>query len=340
MAIRYTDLDPASGVTSDFVNRKRTPSIAQMTFIFLVVTIASVAILVSIPDKLVLAVLLIAILAGMGWYVILQLMRNYDLLLATEFQNALFASALGLNNKFCMIIRRSGNIIYLDRAFQEMFPDFLSQPQRTIDALLERGKVSRQDTDKIFAAIEHGVYERAVFEIKGADGAFTKIVMSIEPILRPSGFILLRGREFIETRAPMSSDKISPANLMNKHTIALFSYVMDTMNMGVYMTAPNGSIVYANPVLEQWLGYSEGEIVSRSMSLQDIIHHQNGSARPEQVEPENFEGEVTLHGRTGSMLKSFINQKIIRDEQDKIIGCTAVVHHLAEQSDNAKKKLW
>src|SRR5690606_18335233 len=100
-------------------------------------------------------------------------------------------------------------------------------------------------------------YEKVIFEIRGGDGHFNKIVMSIEPILRPTGFIMLRGREFVEMRANDESAKISPSNLMSKNTITLFSHVMDTMNMGVYMTSPTGGMIYVNPVLEQWLGYDD-----------------------------------------------------------------------------------
>lgn len=338
MAIRYTDLDLDTNGARDFVIRRRTPTIIQLAVMFGATLLVAVSVVVAVTDKFLLALLLIGFIGLAGWYVILTMQRNRDLLMATEFQNALFASALGLHNRFCMIIRRNGSIIYLDRLFQEMFPDFMRQQTRSIDALLDLGKVSRGDSEKIYSAIERGVYEKVIFDIRGGDNRFTKVVMSIEPILRPSGFILLRGREFIETRK--SSDpagKAAASNLMSKSSITLFSHVMDTMNMGVYMTGPSGSLIYVNPVLEQWLGFSEGEIASGNLSLQDIIHP--GGARPDAIEPSDYEGEIMLQKKNGGMMKSFVNQKIIRGEDDKILGCTALVHHFAE-SDNAKKKPW
>lgn len=339
MATRYTDIDLLASGARDFVIRRRTPTVGQLVGMFFVVLLLVVSFLVSVSDTFTLALLIIILVSVIGWYVIIQIQRNRDLLLATEFQNALFASALGLNNKFCMIIRRNGNVVYLDRMFQDMFPDFLKQPHRSIDVLLQQGKVSRQDSEKIFSAIERGVYEKVVFEIRGADNHFNKIVMSIEPILRPSGFVLLRGREYIESRATLDpTTKLTPSTIMSKTTITLFSYVMDTMNMGVYMTAPTGMIVYVNPVLEQWLGYNDGEILSSNLSLQDIIHQ--GGKRPDSIEPDNFEGEITLQGKNGGLMKSFINQKVIRDDDGKIMGCTALVHHFISQADSAKNKLW
>ena len=119
------------------------------------------------------------LMGAVGWYVIVLLQRSRDLVMTTEFQNALFASALGINNKFCLIINRDGNIVYLDRSFQEMFPDFLKQPRRTIDILLEYGRVSGEEGKKIYAVIERGVYGKVVFDIRGSDGMFYKIVMSV-----------------------------------------------------------------------------------------------------------------------------------------------------------------
>lgn len=339
MAIRYTDLDLLTNGAQDFVIRKRTPTLVQLFFTFLVVLLLSIGIILKLEDRFTQAMALIFLTGLASWYVIVQMQRNRDLLLATEFQNALFASALGLNNKFCMIIRRNGNIVYLDRMFQDMFPDFLRQPQRSIDVLLQQGRVSRTDSEKIFSAIERGVYEKVVFAIPGAANAPNKLVMSIEPIMRPSGFILLRGREFIEARAAGDPEsKFTPTSIMSKPTITLFSYVMDTMNMGVYMAGPSGSLIYVNPVLEQWLAYKEGEMLSGTLSLQDIIH-QSGK-RAEAIEPDDYEGEIMLHKKTGGTMKAFVNQKIIRDEQNKVIGCTALVHHFVEQSDAKKKKLW
>lgn len=339
MAIRYTDLDPATSGVHDFVIRKRTPTIVQLFVLFITILVVTFFGIMFVTDKFTLAFMLTLLLCGAGWYVVMQIQRNNDLLLATEFQNALFASALGINNKFCMIIRRNGNVVYLDRMFQEIFPDFLRQPKRTIDVLLELGKVSREESEKVFTAIERGVYEKVVFEIRGSDNRFNKIVMSIEPILRPSGFILLRGREYVESRAALDpTTKLTPSSLMSKTTITLFSYVMDTMNMGVYMTGPTGNIIYINPVLEQWLGYSEGEVLSSNLALQDIIQ-QNGT-RPDSIEPDNFEGEIILQKKTGGVMKSFINQKVIRDDEHKIMGCTALVHHFIDQTNNKKKKLW
>jgi PAS domain S-box-containing protein len=335
MPIRYTDLDFGTSGARDFVIRKRTPTQIQLFIIFAVSLFIVATLTFSVNNQTALLSILFIVIVMMGWYVMLQVQRARDLVLATEFQNALFASALGINNKFCIIIKRDGNIVYLDRSFQEMFPDFLKQPRRTIDVLLDQGKVSRPDSERIYSSIERGVYEKVIFEIRGVGNVFHKMVMTIEPILRPSGFILLRGREFVESR---SEDDAAPTPSLSKSTITLFSHVMDTMNMGVYMTGPTGNVVYVNPVLEQWLGYRDGETTSSNLSLQDLI--MQGAERAETIEPDNYEGEVVLQKKAGGMMKAFINQKVIRDEFNKVVGCTALVHNFSEQTSDVKKKLW
>lgn len=335
-------MEGKNGSARDFVIRRRTPTMPQLGIIFLSGMLIAGGIILTISSKLALILTLAVLAIAIGWYVMLQIQRSRDLLLATEFQNALFASALGLNNRFCLIIRRDGSIVYLDRSFQDMFPDFLRQSRRTVDMLLETGKVSKEESTRIFAAIDEGVYEKVVFEIRSAGGQFKKIVMSIEPILRPSGFILLRGREFIEARSAdgTAADR-DLTGLFNRSSITLFSHVMDTMNMGVYMTGPEGSIIYANPVLEHWLGYREGEITSTNLTLQDIIY--KSGERAQAIQPDDYEGEARLQNKTGGTMNCFINQKIIRDEHGKAIGCTALVHnfsHGVSNAGNLKKKSW
>lgn len=335
MSIRYTDLDSGDNSLRDFVVRRRTPTITQLLVIFLSIILISVSISISIDDRFQMLSILSLLLVITAWYVIIIVQRNRDLVLATEFQNSLFASALGINNKFCLIIRPDGNIVYLDRSFQDIFPDFLKQPRRTVDVLLEQGKVAEEESNKIYSAIEQGVYSKVIFNIRGVGNVYHKMVVSIEPIMRPSGFILLRGREFVESRSAEDRPSNDP---MSKSSITLFSHVMDTMNMGVYMTDPSGSLIYVNPVLEEWLGYRDSELTNKTLSLQDIISQ--GGKRSEQIEPDNYEGEVMLLKKTGGMMKSFINQKIIQDDNGKTMGCTALVHNFMDQTNDTKSKLW
>jgi len=344
MSIRYTDFVSGSSTPKDFVVRRRKPTLIELTLIFLFALMMSVTLPVMILDKMALIFWLCLMLGVAGWYVIVEIQRGRDLVLATEFQNALFASALGFNNKFCLIIKREGSIVYMDTGFQKMFPELLKERLISIAAMLKHGKVGTTDKEKIFAAIDRGVYDKVIFDINGKDGISNRIVMSIEPIVRPSGFILLRAREFIEQRfgeksGTGPSEAASGSNpLLSRSSITLFSYIMDRMNTGVYMTDPLGNIIYANPVMEQWLSFREGEIISSSLSLKDIVHQ--GSSHPGAITPGNFEGEVTLQKKEGGLIKAFVNQKIIIGDDKKALGCCALINNIVERDTDTKKSLW
>ena len=199
------------------------------------------------------------------------------------------------------------------------------------------------DKEKIFSALDRGVYDTIIFDIRTSDNQTVKIVMSLEPIIRPSGFILLRAREFVEQRsregAPAEPKVQNTGNpLLTKSSITLFAYIMDRMNTGVYMTDPTGMIIYANRLTEQWLGYRESEIITTNLTLKDIVHQ--GSSDPGTISPENFEGEVTLRKKEGGLIKAFINQKVILGDEDKLLGCVALINNIVEKDPNLKKSLW
>lgn len=331
MVTRITDINLSSNNPRDFVLRRRLPTLLQLFIIFLSVVLVGISVVISVADKIALITIIFILGGATSWYVMVLLQRSRDQLLATEFQNALFASALGMNHKFCFILKRDGNIIYQDRSFQDMFPDFIRQPRRTLDMLLDYGRVNNEDKEKIFQGIEQGDYEKVIFDVRGPTGIYEKIVMSMEPILRPSGFVLMRGREFIESRA--SDDAKTPAdsvNLFNRSTLSLFSSVMDSMNMGVYMSNPQGYLIYINPVLFKWLEYSQDDVKSGNFNLQHLMPSSlNKGAK---IENSSFEGEITLQKKTGGVVKCFISQKTIMDDSGKIIGSTGLIQHLIEQN--------
>jgi two-component system, cell cycle sensor histidine kinase and response regulator CckA len=341
MAIRYTDFS-TKNTSSDFVSRKYIPTVVQLSLVFVFVLIIGITLSVLLLDKTLLIILLTLFMGALGVYVIIQIQRSHDLVLATEFQNALFASALGFNNKFCLIIKREGSIIYMDNGFQKMFPDLSRERHLSIAIMLKLGRVSAIDREKVFDIIERGVHDRVIFDIRGSDNQVNKIVMSFEPIARPAGFILLRGREFIQQRAgqavqpdDMATTNINP--LLNKSTITIFSYIMDRMNMGIYMNDTKGNLIYANPVFENWLAFKEGEIASGSYSLKDIVH---GASQADTISPGDFEGEMTLVKKEGGIIRAFINQKIIYGEDKKPLGCVALINNIVERDTESIKKLW
>lgn len=335
MNIRYSDMSLKDNGAMDFVARQRSPSPAQLAIIFISVFVICVSVVVSAQSQSAMLGILFIIFAALGWYVIYTIVRSRDIVLATEFQNAIFASALGLHNKFNIIIRRDGTIVYLDRSFQTLFPDFVKQSTRTLDMLLRNARINKHDAEQVNAVIDKGEYGKVILDVTDVQGIVHHIVLSIEPILRPAGFIMLRGREYIVKRQDGQPADKRTNSLFDKTSITLFSPVMESMKMGIYITSPDGQVVYCNNMLEQWLQYDDNEIAGRSITLDRLAP----PARNEHfvATASDFEGHVRLEKKVGGFITVFLNQKVIYNEEGKPAGCTAIVH-LMEDGDTLSKK--
>ena len=336
MAIRYSDMSLEESGARDFVARQRTPTFPQVATICVSAALISISIVLSASNETMLVATILALFAIIGWYVIYHLMRSRDTLLATEFQNAMFASAMGLHNKFCLIIKRDGTIVYLDQSFRILFPDFLQQRHRSIDMLLKQGKVSREDNDRVHHALDKGVYDKVIVDIVDAHGIAHRIILSIEPILRPAGFIMLRGREYVENRGSGDAIPTSSLRLFDKSSISLFSDVMEHLKMGLYMASPIGNLIYCNPLLEAWLGYNEGEVVARNLNIAHLVPSQRAENASSYL--ADIEGIVQLARKPGGFVRAFVNQKVIHDDTGRVLGCAAVVHLYRQNPPTDKQK--
>lgn len=335
MAIRFSDIVPSESSTSiagdhhDFVVRTRRPLWQTLFIMFASVIPVSIFLGMYVNDPIIFGEILFVLLGSLGTYVVFVVQRCRDLVLATEFQNALFSSALGHSNKFCLIIKNDSTIAYIDRSLQEMFPGFIKEPRRAIDVLLEQGQVSKEERKMVFSAIERRVRSKVVFDIIDHKKQSHRIMMTIEPITRPKGFMLLRGREFVEKRVlgpQLPNDSKTP--IFNKTNISLFSYIMDSMDIGAYMIDLFGNITYANLTLEQWLDFDEDELTTSNLSVKDIISQTGLESFVDDL--KNFDGEVMLQRKIGGHVKATLNQKAMYDEQGAVIGYTALLYQSKE----------
>ena len=321
--------DLRSAALPDFIARRRIPPVVVLAGVLSAVLLVVLALVLLVPDRAYLAICLTVLIGAAVFYVTTTVQRAYDLLIATEFQNTLFSSAIGISHKFCLIMKQDGTITYLDRAFQEMFPSFFQQPHRTLDVWLEQAKVAREEREEILAALERGGFSRVVCVMRTSGDGYYKLVLSLEPIVRPHGFILLRGREFIENRATADAPGVfQKFDQLNRSFISLFSQVVSTMNMGVCMAGPAGNILYANRVLEQWLGFGDGEIISCGFNLSNIIQLERDPR--DYIELIDREAPVQLQMKHGGIVRVFLSQRVIFDDQKKVLGCVALLHALGD----------
>ncbi|MEZ5691966.1 MAG: PAS domain-containing protein [Rickettsiales bacterium] len=345
MTIRFAESLPIKDDTiaiddnHDFVVRKRRPLWQTLCIMFAAVLPITILLSFFVENTVIFGQVLFVLLISVGTYVVVVIQKNRDLVLATEFQNALLSSALSSSNKFCLIIKDDGSISYIDRSFQQMFPDFYKEPRRAIDVLLERGQVSKDDRKIVFNALENRVHKKVILDITDAKGKAYKIVMSIEPIPRPKGFMLLRGREYIEKRVlglTQQNNDNSNGLIFTNDNIALFSYLTDSMNIGAYLTTSFDNITYVNLTLEQWLYYDEGEIIRNGLSFKNLISQ---STEGEYIgDIKSFNGELNLRKKLGGEIKVTLEQSPLYDEQGSITGYIGLVHNMDPEDKTSNKK--
>lgn len=339
MAIRYSDLKKKTDTRSDFVSRNYDPSVVKLVVMFFVALGVGIGIVAQLLKPFEMVVALTLCMGALGAYVIMNIQRTRDLVVATEFQNALFASSLSSGCRFSCIITREGSITYMDQGTQRMFADLLKERQMNLANLLKIGRVPNIEQDKILDIVVRGAPERVVCDMRGHDNRTHRVVLSIEPIARPSGFVLVRARDYVEGRegGAHGAAKATVNPLLSKSTIGMFAHVMDRMGMGMYMTDLNGNLLYANPALEAWLGFGEGEVATGSFTLRDVLH---GVNPVEAMNPADFEGEHNLLKKKGGLVRAYINQKIVYGEGKKPLGCVAIITHIVESDPEVKKSLW
>lgn len=340
---RFSEAEKKSHVTKEFVIRERRPPLWQLLVLFAVGLFTIIQLVYSfdnIGHNPTLILCIFVIIGFLTWFTVFYTQRSRDLVMATEFQNALFANAAALHTRFCLITKKDGTIIYYDPGFQLMFPDFLRMEQRAIDVLLQQGGASDTDIGKISKALESGAYEKLVISLTTAEGITNKIVLSVDPLPRPQGFFLFRGREFIEQRSA-GNIPILGASDMGRSLSAMppiVGHMLHTMPWGLFIASVNGTLEFINHTLEQWLGYEENEIISRRLSVQDIIY-QMDDKKSGKVELADFEGEVQMQKKTGALMKVHMKQDLLRDSNQQVLGCTATIFLGGDGSSSSKKKL-
>lgn len=181
--------------SNDFFIRDRSPNIVQMLLFIGAVLAIAIFTTYTVDQKLALTALLFILFGCISWYATLNVRNNHDLVQATEFQNAVFASALGMNHDFCFIVGlKDRDIFYFDRPFQTVFPHFFEQPARSLEAFFDQASISPENRQAFISLLDQGSPQNIVLDVQPDDKSF-KATFSLEPIPRPKGFVLVRGRK-------------------------------------------------------------------------------------------------------------------------------------------------
>jgi hypothetical protein len=192
---RATDLgEVLTSGTTGFMVRKRTGIGLFFHFFLLACMVVMGASLLVYYHSPVGCVVAVAI--GLSFALIAQnLEKQKKHKESLEFMNALFSSAIGKGYLFACIVKISGEIVFYNRPFQAIFPGYTAQDTRTLKALLDLYNVPEGDRDSLrkFMTENSGGSIATTINAK-AQTEKTSITFHLEPIERPTGFFLLRGK--------------------------------------------------------------------------------------------------------------------------------------------------
>ncbi len=319
MSVRFSDNILSNLEGSGFVVRSRVPRSVQIVMIFLLgfdaICFAAYLMNESNISFGFLMILLISI-GGLGFVTYFFLSRFRKLILATEFQTAIFASAAQLGTRFCFVVNGDGLIFYVDPGFQKFFSSFIDSGNMTIKSLLEFTEVSDDLRVKMFTALRNNKSDHVILSFKSANGEKVNIMTTIDVIPRPKGYFIIRGRDYVEKRTVDKTDE-------NKNLALLYARVMYNMPVRILIIAAGGKIAHVSRELESWLGYGQDEIVQSKIMTGQILYQYNGHDAGVLL-MNNFDGEIIFQRKDRSMIASRVHQTLLLDGDHKL-GIATVV---------------
>jgi PAS domain S-box-containing protein len=253
--------------------------------------------------------------------VIYRKQKNLDLVMSTEYQNLLFTQALGLGCAFCIMVRRDGTIVYSNDGLSKLFPRFDYAQSQALEGVFEQGIVRMADRDRLMAAIHSGSTEHLIFPIFNPYNEKTDYIITVEPLVRPSGFSIVRGREYLGKRAGM---ELMP-DILRSTSIDKLDRLLSTTPVAHYNTDAFGRFEYVNPAFERLFGYEAGEILASKLSLHHLIFSFGSTLVTEEYSLADYGGESTILHKRGARQSHPVVQFVMRDTQNKLIGATGSV---------------
>ena len=320
--MRFQEANEKNTSQLDFVPRERRnqgPRLA-MTFVaifFLILTIGySSSFSVHSVATPVLAVLVLIL----GFYVVTRFQQNLDLVMSTEFQMMLFSQAVALGTNFTLFARRDGTVVYTSSGLRDLFGRGSGDSQ-ALEMIFKEGQVAMADRERVMGAIYSNVAERLIFPITMPSGQQKNYVLSVEPISRPNGYVVIRGREY---RGERTGSQVMP-DMLRGTTLAKLDHLLSTTPIGHYATDAFGRFEYVNQALEHMLGYQPGEIVAQRLTLPRILYQLDQRPVADDYTLADYSGEAVVQGKSRATSNCMLFQTVMRDEKGKTTGVSGSV---------------
>jgi PAS domain S-box-containing protein len=318
--MRYPD-HIHSDALLDFVPRDRAKQIWNVLIGF-AITMSVMLVLNFSPSlvggRLEASLVSLVVICVLCFYIIYQKQQNLDLVLTTEFQNLLFAQAAALGFTFCLFIKRDGTIVYSNEGLKRLFPNLYHANSQALQVLYDIAHISLTDRERINSAIYGIRREHLIFPMKDASGDYKIYILTVDPLKRPSGYIVLRGREYHDTRSgsEMLPDILRSTNA--DHIEALLKY----SPAAHYIADAFGTLEFVSPSMEALLGYSPGEMIINKIGLKHFLFRVGSRTLTDLDMLAEYEGEAALQKKQGESVNVTLTQRIVRNASGNI---TAIV---------------
>ena len=321
--MRFSKLDSLQADQLDFVPRERRNQISRLIAAFALTAII-IFVMAYVPGMHhyafyapLVGIILIAILC---LYTVIQKQLSLDLVMAAEFQNMLFSQALSVGSTFAMIVRRDGTIVHASDGLSSIFPQFNYASSQALEGLFEQGTVRKADRERIMGAIYSGATDRLVFPVITQYQDKKDYIITVEPLPRPAGFCLIRGREYLGQRAGL---QLMP-DALRATSVDKIDHLLTSTIIPHYTTDNFGRFEYVNPSFEELFGYASGEIIESKLSLHHLFLEFGSQTLTEEYSIGDYAGTATILTRTGRQSVE-VRQTAIRDGNGKAIGATGSI---------------
>lgn len=305
---------PTSGAEGhDFMDRHHSPPSKLLYVVFLAAFAGIFAAAQYIPQMggpVIFGFVLFVILAILALATTSYTQRHRDIVLATEFQNALFTAAANMRTKFSLIVNRNGTISYYSPNYPKVFRDARRKGLISFDSLLDSDGIAADDNNRIRSAMAEGRHDYVLCTLTNIDGEAERLRLSIAPIPRPKGFFLVSVSE-LERRHDRRQDASAPETV-------LLTDSFDHLPCGVLTSDINGTVKHINRTLEKWLGYGHGEVTAGRFKREQIIASLS-------MGNDVFQGVVRLQKKSGEMLEMYLSQTPVIDVGGNVAGVCSIL---------------
>lgn len=317
---RSADIPADAASHSDFRIRERRPSLPAILVTFLL-TFGLISFLGASIEEIggvyIFAPIVFALLALIGWFVIHVTQINRDLVLVTEFQNALFSAVANINNLFLLIVKNNGTITYHSSEYKKLFANSRKFGLTSLDSLLTSDGISKDDAEKIRSAMEDNRSEVINGTLQDVEGNKHEVRLSLRPIARPNGYFLLSCSPL--RRRLADSGEHHPISRITTTPIADAAAAAP---MSICAFSNNGTPIFIHPEIEKWLGYDSGEILREKINISNLI---SSDRQTTPYNSGNFTGEVMFKKRSGAPARAFVAQRIFNNSESNAAGFCSII---------------